>query len=122
MVQVATPLELRVTAEQPEIEAPFEVNATVPVGAGELTGVTVAVSVTVWLVFDGFGLEVRVVVVWVWPLPCETVTATPADAIPLATTYKVLVPVSAVEGTSKLVDTIVPPVAMPMVLWPCVLA
>jgi hypothetical protein len=44
------------------------------------------------------------------------VTATPAEGIPLAITKIVLVPVSMLEGTSKFVETIVLPVAMPIVL------
>ena len=96
--------------------APLEVKATVPVGAGELTGVTFAVSVTVCPVFDGFGFEVRAVVVWVLPPPLPTVTAIPADGMPFATTTRVLAPVSIDDGTSKLVETIVLPVAMPIVL------
>jgi hypothetical protein len=44
------------------------------------------------------------------------VTATPAEAIPLATTSSVDAPFSAAAGTSKLVLTVAVPVAMPMVL------
>ena len=44
------------------------------------------------------------------------------EGIPFATTSSVLAPVSAPEGTSKLVDTIADPVATPIVLWSCVLA
>jgi hypothetical protein len=51
-----------------------------------------------------------------------TVTATDADAIPLATTTNLPVPVSIPEGTSKFVDTFFLPVATPIVLWPCVRA
>ena len=51
-----------------------------------------------------------------------TVTLTGADGMPLATTTRLLAPVSAVFGTSKLVDTIFVPVATPMVLGLCVRA
>jgi hypothetical protein len=46
----------------------------------------------------------------------EIVTTTPAEGIPLATTKTVLAPVSMLEGTSKLVETIVLPVERPIVL------
>ena len=42
--------------------------------------------------------------------------------IPLATTTILLEPVSAAVGMSKVVETIVLPVAMPIVLWSCVRA
>lgn len=45
------------------------------------------------------------------------VTFTFADGIPLAMTTSAVTPVSAAAGTSKVVDTVVLPVAMPMVLW-----
>jgi alkanesulfonate monooxygenase SsuD/methylene tetrahydromethanopterin reductase-like flavin-dependent oxidoreductase (luciferase family) len=44
------------------------------------------------------------------------------DGIPLATTTILLAPVSAVTGTSKVVETIAVPVAIPIVLWSCVRA
>jgi hypothetical protein len=44
------------------------------------------------------------------------------DGIPLATTTILLAPVSAVVGTSKVVETIAFPVAIPIVLWSCVRA
>ena len=47
-----------------------------------------------------------------------TVTATPVEGMPFASTYKVLAPVSIPAGTSKFVETIVLPVATPMVLCP----
>lgn len=46
----------------------------------------------------------------------EMVTATPADGMPFATTNNWLPPVSIPAGTSKFVDTRVPPVATAMVL------
>lgn len=49
-------------------------------------------------------------------LPYCTVTSTPADGIPFATTCRVLAPVSIVLGTSKLVDTGLLPVATAIVL------
>jgi hypothetical protein len=45
-----------------------------------------------------------------------TVTATPADGMPFATTSKVLAPVSIPVGTSKLVETALALVATAMVL------
>jgi len=51
-----------------------------------------------------------------------TVTLTGAEGMPLATTTRLLAPVSAVFGTSKLVDTIFVPVATAMVLGLCVRA
>ena len=51
-----------------------------------------------------------------------TVIVTALDGIPLATTSKVLLPVSAVAGTSKFVVTFVLPVATPIVLCPWVRA
>ena len=50
------------TAEHPVRFVPVEVNATVPVGSGGPTGVTVAVKVTGWPSVDGFLLETTVVV------------------------------------------------------------
>jgi hypothetical protein len=46
VVHFAVPAAASVTALHPVIVVPFEVNLTVPVGAGEFTGVTVAVNVT----------------------------------------------------------------------------
>ena len=52
------------------------------------------------------------------PLPRQfTVIDTEADGIPLAITTSVLAPVSMPDGTSKLVETGVLPVATPIVLW-----
>ena len=51
-----------------------------------------------------------------------TVTDTGADGIPFAITTSVLAPVSAFDGTSKFVETVLFPVATPIVLWSCVLA
>ena len=45
-----------------------------------------------------------------------TVTLTGAEAIPLATTASELAPVSVTDGTSNEVDTMVLPVATPMLL------
>ena len=45
-----------------------------------------------------------------------SVTFLALEAIPLATTEILLVPASAASGTSKVVVTIVLPVAMPMLL------
>ena len=60
-MQRAVP-EARVTDEQPEMAAPFEVKLTVPVGAGDPDAVTVAVNVTDCPWVEGFWLEVTVVV------------------------------------------------------------
>src|SRR5271154_2210574 len=49
-----------------------------------------------------------------------TVTLTFFDGMPFATTSNTLAPVSIPEGTSKFVNTVVVPVATPMVLWSCV--
>jgi len=46
-----------------------------------------------------------------------TVTLTGVEAMPFAITTRLLVPVSAVKGTSKVVETIFGPVATPMLLW-----
>ena len=54
--------EVSVTAEQPLMVVPFEVNATVPVGTGGPAGATVAVRVTDWPTVDGFLFETTVVV------------------------------------------------------------
>jgi hypothetical protein len=94
---------------------PFAVNCTVPVGAGEFTGVTVAVNVTVWPKIDGFTLELKAKVVVV---PDPTSQGEAADGMPFPTTYNSHGPLGMPAGTSKLVDTIVEPVATPMVLWP----
>jgi hypothetical protein len=45
-----------------------------------------------------------------------TVTCTGTEGMPLATTTRLLAPVSMPDGTSKFVDTILLPVATPMVL------
>src|ERR1700733_15329630 len=45
-----------------------------------------------------------------------TVTATAVDGMPLATTTSSPAPVSIPDGTSKFVDTVVDPVATPIVL------
>jgi hypothetical protein len=50
-------------ALQPLIVAPFEVNATVPVGVGDPVGDTVAVNVTDCPEVEGFMLEARLVLV-----------------------------------------------------------
>lgn len=56
--------EASVTDEHPVMEAPFEVNATVPVGpVGEVPPLTVAVKVTDWPTVEGFTLEASAVVV-----------------------------------------------------------
>ena len=51
-----------------------------------------------------------------------TITDTELDGIPFAITTNVLAPVSMPEGTSKFVDTVLLPVATPIVLWSCVRA
>lgn len=51
-----------------------------------------------------------------------TVTETGCDGIPFATTSSWLAPFSMPEGTSKFVETVVFPVATPIVLWSCVRA
>jgi len=48
------------------------------------------------------------------------VTFTGFEGIPFATTNSSLVPAGTVEGMSNSVETIVDPVATPMVLWLCV--
>jgi hypothetical protein len=51
-----------------------------------------------------------------------TVTLTGAEGMPLATTTRLLAPVSAFFGTSKCVETVFVPVATAMVLGLCVRA
>jgi len=46
-----------------------------------------------------------------------TVTETACEGIPFATTSSFPAPVSMPDGTSKLVETVVLPVATPIVLW-----
>jgi hypothetical protein len=120
VVHCAVPPADSETALHPEIVVLFALNATVPVGAGEFTGVTLAVKVTGCPYVDGFALEDRARVVAVPDDP--TVQAEAADGMPLATTYNSQAPVGMLLGTSKFVDTIVAPVATPIVLCPCVLA
>jgi hypothetical protein len=62
VVQAAVRDEVTVTAEQPLMVVPFEVNATVPVGTGGPAGAIVAVKVTDWPTVDGFRLETTAVV------------------------------------------------------------
>src|ERR1035438_1431140 len=97
---------VRVTDVQPVIPVPLDVNCTVPVGAGEFTGLTVAVNVTVWPKVDGFTLETNAVVV-----VNSTSHDEAADGMPFATTYNSHGPFSMPADTSKLVDTDVAPVA-----------
>jgi hypothetical protein len=61
--QVAICADERLTAVQPLMAAPFEVNTTVPVGVGGPAGETVAVNVTESPTVEGFRLEIRAVVV-----------------------------------------------------------
>jgi hypothetical protein len=63
VVHCAVPDELSAMALQPLIVAPFEVNATVPVGTGDPAGDTVAAKVTVCPEVEGFMLETRLVLV-----------------------------------------------------------
>jgi hypothetical protein len=66
VVHVAVPLGLNDWLAQPEITLPLAEKATVPSGAPAPLVVTVAVSVTVWLVAAGDGLgAASAVVVWV---------------------------------------------------------
>ena len=53
------------------------------------------------------------------PLAYSTVMETGDDGMPFAITTSELVPVSMFAGTSKLVETVVLPVATPMVLGSC---
>ena len=62
VVHAAVRDEVSITAEQPVMVVPFEVNATVPVGTGGPAGATVAVNVTDCPTVDGFLLETTVVV------------------------------------------------------------
>ena len=83
------------------------------VGRGRGVGANLGVGV-------GLGVEVGVAVgvaVGVF-----TVIVTGSEAIPFATTSRELLPISAAAGTSKFVETFVPPVATPIVLCPCVRA
>jgi hypothetical protein len=61
VVQAAVCDEVSVTAAHPVMVAPFEVKATVPVGAGGPAGVTVAVNVTEAPAVEGFKLEISAV-------------------------------------------------------------
>ncbi len=61
MVHAALRDEVTVTAEQPVMVVPFEVNATVPVGTAGPAGATAAVNVTDPPTVDGFLLETTVV-------------------------------------------------------------
>jgi len=51
-------------------------------------------------------------------VPDPTSQGEAADGMPFPTTYNSHGPLGMPAGTSKLVDTIVEPVATPMVLWP----
>ena len=73
VVHVAVREELTATAVQPAIEAPFAVNATVPVGVGGPAGAMVAVSVTDLPAVDGFRLDASVVVELTSLTTCESV-------------------------------------------------
>ena len=66
--------------------------------------------------FPGFCQNPGNIVTQPLRFPYFTITWTGAEGIPLATTTRVLAPVSALLGTSKLVDTIFLPVAIAMVL------
>jgi hypothetical protein len=67
-----------VTAEQPVMVVPLEVNATVPVGTGGPVGPIVAVKVTAVPNVDGFLLEANVVVEGSAFTVCVTVPLLPA--------------------------------------------
>jgi hypothetical protein len=62
VVHAAVRDEVTITAAQPEMVFPFEVNVTVPVGTGGPAGTIVAVNVTDPPTVDGFLLETTVVV------------------------------------------------------------
>ena len=72
--------------------------------------VTVAVAVAV---LDEVADAVAVAV----GVACVTFTLTGCDAIPLATTTRLLAPASIPAGTSNCVETEVLPVATAIVLW-----
>jgi hypothetical protein len=78
-------------------------------GVGANLGVGVGLGVAVGVAV-GVGVEVF------------TVMVTGLEGIPFATTSRELLPVSAVAGTSKFVETFAAPVATPIVLWSCVRA
>jgi hypothetical protein len=67
-----------VTAEQPLMVVPLEVNATVPVGTGGPAGPIVAVKVTDWPTVDGFLFEATVVVETTLFTVCVTAPLLPA--------------------------------------------
>ena len=68
VVHAAVRDEESVTAEQPLIVVPFEVNATVPVGVGGPAGDTVAVNVTDCPTVDGFIDDTTVVLLTAFTL------------------------------------------------------
>jgi hypothetical protein len=112
VVHAAVRDAVTVTAEQPVMVVPFEVNATVPVGTGGPAGPIVAVKVTAVPNVDGFLLEVRVVI----EVPLVTVTA----VVPLETAS--LAPSPLKQATALFVPT--PPSLLPVtpakdaVAWP----
>lgn len=125
------------------VEATAIVMVEVPVPVIEV-GLNVTVTPVGWPVADKATGELKppvvvLVMVEVPELPCATetavgfaervkplvdpemVTLTAAEGMPFAITNKSLAPVSIPVGTSKFVDTIVLPVATPIVLCPWVL-
>src|ERR1700737_4986811 len=87
VVHAAVP-ELTVTAEQPLMVVPFELNATVPVGVGGPAGPTVAVKVTDCPTVDGFRLETTVVVEGA---PAPAIATTPIGVLSPLLSVKVAV-------------------------------
>ena len=77
VVHAAVRNAVTVTAEQPVMVVPLEVNATVPVGTGGPAGPIVAAKVTAVPKVDGFLLEVSVVV--------EAALVTVTEVVPLET-------------------------------------
>ena len=97
VVHTAVREPVTVTAAQPVMVVPFEVNATVPVAAGD-AGPIVAVKVTASPTVEGFLLEVRVVV--------EGALLTVTEVVPKETAS--LAPSPLKQATTLLVPT--PPI------------
>jgi hypothetical protein len=100
------------------VGCPEAVRAIVPVKPPEGVAVIFALA---WppgatLAFLGNAARVKL------PVDDPTVTLAAAEGMPFAITNNELAPVSIPVGTSKFVDTIVLPVATPIVLCPWVLA
>src|ERR1700734_804899 len=97
---------------------PEAVRAMVPVKPPEGVAVILALACEPGARVPFLGLAASVKLP---PPDAPTGTAAPAEGMPFAITNNELGPVSIPAGTSKLVDTMVLPVATPMVLWPWVL-